>query len=117
MRLGHIELFVTDLEASRDFYRDAMGCSVTVEQAGRFIWLKSGDSEILLRASNDPSFLSDRYGGSGPAMVFYTDNLPATLARLDSAGIVPKGCDGAECCPIFLDPDGHWIQIVDPADQ
>jgi catechol 2,3-dioxygenase-like lactoylglutathione lyase family enzyme len=117
MRLGHIELFVTDLEASRDFYRDAMGCTVTVESAGRFVWLKSGESELLLRKSDQPSPSSERYGGAGPATVFYTEDLPGTLVRLESMGVIPRGYDGGDSCPIFQDPDGHWIQVVDPASQ
>jgi catechol 2,3-dioxygenase-like lactoylglutathione lyase family enzyme len=59
MKLGHIELFVADPIASRDFYRDVLGFEVTAEQHGKFIWLRPGDQEILLRPGSGPKV--DRY--------------------------------------------------------
>lgn len=49
IRFGHIELFVASPQESKRFYRDVLGFEVTVEQGEDFIWLKSGEVEILLR--------------------------------------------------------------------
>src|SRR5436190_1931909 len=115
LKLGHIELFVRDPAHSRDFYRDLLGFEVIAEQGADFIWLKSGDREILLRrAANPPQ--TDSYQQSSIAFVMYTDDLPATLAQLKSRGLAARGEDGGAKCPTFVDPDGHWFQVVNPKD-
>ena len=49
LKLGHLELFVRDPARSRDFYRDVLGFELLAEQGSDYIWIKSGDREILLR--------------------------------------------------------------------
>jgi catechol 2,3-dioxygenase-like lactoylglutathione lyase family enzyme len=115
-KLGHLELFVRDPIRSRDFYRDILGFEVVSEQGPDFIWLRSGDREILLRRS-DASHDSPGYKQAGIAFVLYTDDLPATLVELKQRGLIPSGNDGSAKCPTFIDPDGHWFQIVNPEDH
>jgi catechol 2,3-dioxygenase-like lactoylglutathione lyase family enzyme len=117
IKLGHIEIFVRDVERSREFYEDGFGCSlVTIQGGGQFAWLQSGTVEILLRQS---SFIAAKpdiaYGQAGPPIVFYTEDLSGDLTRLAGLGIRPNGCDGDLCCPTFTDPDGHSVQLVDPS--
>ncbi len=116
LKLGHLELFVRNPARSRDFYRDLLGFQVISEQGPNFIWLSSGDREILLRRSESSSEASS-YQKAGIAFVLYTDDLPATLADLKAKGIVPHGNDGSPKCPTFHDPDCHWFQIVNPQDH
>lgn len=113
MKLGHVELFVNDMQKSIDFYR-LLGCEVTVEQnEGRTVWLKSGEAEILLRKWDGAKGAGKRYGDHGAGLVFYVDDEPAAHARLAEAGVLPSSND-TDGCPLFLDPDGNWIQFVNP---
>jgi catechol 2,3-dioxygenase-like lactoylglutathione lyase family enzyme len=118
MRIGHIELFVRDPLASREFYQRVLGFDVVAVQ-GANVWLKLGDVEILLRPG-----LAGRGGGGGgtyagaaSGIVLYVDDLPAAQAQLEARGLTFDGCDGGAKCPTFRDPDGHWFQLVNPNDH
>lgn len=113
MKIGHIELFVADPQISKQFYCDALGFEIVTEQAqGRLVWLALDGREILLRPATAPRNGGAAYGDNGPALVLYTADLPATLARLRDRGHEPCGHDAG--CPLFQDPDGHWLQVVNP---
>jgi catechol 2,3-dioxygenase-like lactoylglutathione lyase family enzyme len=115
LRFGHVEVFVRDPSVARRFYEDVLGFEVDdVQAGGRIVWLRLGDRLILLRPGEPPA--SDRYSRGGPALVLFTDDLPATLAALAARGATPCSDDGPKC-PLFRDPDGNWIQIVDPKDH
>jgi catechol 2,3-dioxygenase-like lactoylglutathione lyase family enzyme len=116
LKLGHIELFVRSPSRSKQFYRDVLLFDLVAEQGENHIWLKSGEIELLLRPANQPP-RAQTYQNALVGFVMYTDDLPATLARLKERGIVPQGQDGSDGCPTFTDPDGHWIQIVNPKDH
>jgi catechol 2,3-dioxygenase-like lactoylglutathione lyase family enzyme len=115
-KLGHLEIFVHDMEISRAFYT-ALGFQHEASQGPNLTWMKLGDREILLRKNGYQSGAA-AYGAGGPALVVYTDDLEATVKGLKTAGFVQSGCDnGDECCPLFRDPSGNWVQIVDPGDH
>lgn len=111
MRWGHLELFSVDTAKAKTFYVDGLGFELTDEQPGGIVWLKSGEVEILLRPGN-PGFRAPSYQEASSAVVLYCENLQETQSRLAAKGIYPVGDDG-EGCPAFVDPDGHWIQIVE----
>jgi catechol 2,3-dioxygenase-like lactoylglutathione lyase family enzyme len=112
MRIGHMELFVADMVRARAFWEHGLGFEATdVQHGGRIVWLRLGDAQVLLRpgAGRAPA----PYGAAGPALVLYSDDHDADLARLRERGLVPDGDDGPGCAT-FRDPDGNWVQIVDP---
>lgn len=120
MQFGHVEVFVRDVDASRAFWVDAFGAVVEdVQHGGRIVWLRLGDGTLMLRpfasGAGGPAASGTRYalGGRGTGIALYTDDLPAALARLAACGVHPVGDDGPGC-PTFLDPDGNWVQLVDP---
>lgn len=113
MKLGHIELFVTDPLASKEFYRGVLGFEVTEVQGGNYVWLRLGETEILLRPGR-PTQRPETYQQASSAMVLYTDNLPEVLSSLAKRGLTLAGTDGSVNCPTFTDLDGHWFQLVDP---
>ena len=115
MRIGHIELFVRDPLASRDFYELVLGFEVVAVQ-GTNVWVKLGDVEILLRRGSGASGEAT-YTSAAAGIVLYVDDLPAARAQLESRGLTFDGCDGGEKCPTFRDPDGHWFQLVNPQDH
>jgi catechol 2,3-dioxygenase-like lactoylglutathione lyase family enzyme len=116
LRIGHVEVFVEDPVRSMAFYRDVLGFEVVEVQRGKYVWLKLADAQVLLRPGRNP-VEADEYAKSPQAIVLYTDDLNATLATLKSRGLEIRGHDGPPCCPTFTDPDGHWFQLVNPAEQ
>ena len=117
LRFGHIELFVKDPSRSKQFYRDVLSFEVVAEQGPDHVWLKSGEVEILLRRAPQDQASAASYQRSSAGLVVYTDDLPATLESLAAHGLTPSGDDGSAKCPTFVDPDGHWIQIVNPKEH
>lgn len=114
MILGHLELFVEDVQRSRDFYVNVLEGTVTsVQGEGRYVWLEVGGREILLRPGKPPPG-GDTYRDGRIGLVLYTDDLPRTVARLEERGARFGDGDGGPDCPTLTDPDGNWIQVVDP---
>ncbi len=110
IRIGHIERFVTDPTASRQFYCEILGFECVVSQPGGFEWVKAGDMEILLRPGTPHA--SEGYR-AGTATVLYADDLESYVKSLSSKGVSLTHADGDECVT-FQDPDGHWFQVVCP---
>ena len=74
MKAGHVEIFVSDPAAARVFYEDVLGFEVVAVQGERFVWLRSGGREFLLRPGRTAARL-DRYSDAPMAIVLYTDDL------------------------------------------
>jgi len=115
LSIGHIELFVLNVERSREFYERVLGFEVVSLQPN-VAWLKCGQLEILLRKTMRRADAGS-YAQASVGIVLYTDDLPATMEQLKSRGLAFRGHDGAECCPTFTDLDGHWFQLVDPKER
>jgi catechol 2,3-dioxygenase-like lactoylglutathione lyase family enzyme len=109
MTIGHIELFVRDPAASRDWYQRALEAELVVEQ-GPFSWIALGGREILLRPGKPARI--DQYRATGTAIVLYSDSLESDLSRLRAEGVALSQ-DDADTCTTFQDPDGHWYQLVE----
>ena len=111
--LGHVEVLSRDVAAAERFYVDGLGFEIAERQGPSIVWLRAGAASVLLRPGR-PGPRAEGYAASGAAMVGYTDNLPTRLARLAGAGVTPCGTDGGPECPLARDPDGNWLQLVDP---
>ncbi|MFW9777401.1 MAG: VOC family protein [Candidatus Heimdallarchaeota archaeon] len=111
MKIGHIELFVRDINASKDFFCDILNFELVTKQKD-VVWIKLGETEILLR-QGFPHKVQD-YQETSVGLVLYTDNLEKSSSMLKTKGLVFKGIDGSKNCLTFTDPDGHWFQLVNP---
>ena len=116
MELGHIEILAEDPERSRKFYCDVLGFELVTVQDGGFIWLKKGQQEFLIRPGRKQEAAS-RYESAPVGFVFYTDNVEESLAYLKKKGVTIRGTVDSEKCFTFTDPDGNWIQLVNPNDH
>lgn len=116
IRIGHVEIFVRDPMVAHKFYQDILGFEFTVEQGADFVWLKSGELEVLLRRGNPPAAPA-HYAESAAALVLYTDDLSSAQMRLGDAGIRLHPMPDEPGCFVFQDPDGNWLQLVNPAAQ
>jgi catechol 2,3-dioxygenase-like lactoylglutathione lyase family enzyme len=116
IKFGHIEIFVKDPLASKDFYINVLGFELETVQGEKFVWLKSGESVILLRpgTENEPA---PNYRSAKTGFALYTNDLDATGAELLKRGLMFKGTDGSDRCLTFTDPDGNWFQLVNPAEH
>ncbi len=121
--LGHISLFVRDLESSVSFYRDILGLSETGRgKGGRIVFLSTGahhhdvslelarvDAQPLPAGAPGLYHVAFCAGGSREA-------LEAARRDAERAGLQPFGeADGATPCFCVKDPDGHTVELyVDP---
>lgn len=113
LKLGHIEIFVKDPLKSRDFYAGILGFELIEVQGDKYVWMKMGDNEILLRPGIEEHH-SENYRHANMAFVIYTDNLEESVKVLTSSGLVFNGNDGPNN-PTFTDLDGNWFQLANPA--
>jgi catechol 2,3-dioxygenase-like lactoylglutathione lyase family enzyme len=116
LKFGHIEIFSSDPERSKQFYCDVLGFELEVIQNGLLIWLKKGDLEILIRPGR-PTQSASRYEDSPTGFVLYSSNVQETLNELVERGLQVRGTVDSDKCYTFTDPDGNWFQLVDPHDH
>lgn len=115
--LGHVSLFVRDLEATRRFYRDVLGLAETgTAKDGRIVFFSAG------RHHHDVSCELARAPGPGPQprgvpglyhVAFAVGDSLADLAAarrwVEAHGLAPFGEQEALFC--VRDPDGHEIEL------
>jgi catechol 2,3-dioxygenase-like lactoylglutathione lyase family enzyme len=107
-RIGHIEVFVQDPVASRDWYVSVLGAKLVADQ-GQAQWVALGVVEVLLRPGKGST--ASAYRATSVAPVLYLSDLDAFHERLESFGVVVSHGDEDECLT-FQDPDGHWYQAT-----
>ena len=124
--LGHIVLYVRDLDISRRFYRDLLGWK-EVQQAPGAAAYSSGRTHhelLLIQVASEAAPIPQR-----PRVGLYhfglkigesDDELRAAIARLHEASVPVGGMSdhGVTHSVYLLDPDGNEIEIyidVQPA--
>ena len=119
--LTHI-LVVQDLEKSKLFYRDILGCEIYREYGGTSCVLKFQGSWLLIVTGGEPtrdkpnvSFTSpDTPDKASHAMTIRVPDCQGAYQTLKSRGAVfltPPVDWGAEVRCFFRDPDGHLFEI------
>ncbi|MBI2525881.1 MAG: VOC family protein [Candidatus Rokubacteria bacterium] len=122
--LGHVALFVRDLEAALHFYRDLLGLRETGRgKGGRIAFLSAGarPHDIALEVARGAGAPLPR-GAPGLYHIAFRvgrspDDLAAARREVERQGLVPFG-EMAGAAPSFCvkDPDGNDIELyVDPA--
>lgn len=115
--LGHVSLFVRDLDATRAFYRDTLGLIETgTGKGGRVVFFSAG------RHHHDVSCELARADGPGqqpkgvPGLYHIAfdvggslEELAAARAWLVARGFAPFGEGETYFC--VRDPDGHEIEL------
>src|SRR5262249_25620326 len=122
--LGHVSLFVRDLEATRRFYRDVLGLTETgTGKDGRIVFFSVGTRH------HDLSCELARAAGPGPQpkgvpglyhVAFEVgetaDDLAAARRDVEAQGLTPFGEYARGFC--VRDPDGHEIELyVEPSSR
>jgi len=95
-RIDHIAIVIDDIETALDFWRDALGLSVShiadvPTEHSQIIFLPLGSSEIeLVKPTTDDSGLARYLDKRGPGMhhiCLEVDDIEAMMSQLKSKGI------------------------------
>src|SRR5262245_2758985 len=126
MNTGHIGLNVSDIDRSRDFYKEVFGFQVMVDssrEGRRYVFLGDGNKLILtLWEQSEGRFEKNRPGLHHLSFQVETidkvneaeQRLRALNAHFHYEGIVPHE-EGADSGGIFFeDPDGTRLEIYSP---
>ena len=117
--LGHVSLFVRDLESSVAFYRDVLGLRETGRaKDGRIVFLSAGAhhhdvSLEVARVEANPL----PAGAPGLYHVAFCvgstrEDLQVARREAEQAGLPPFGeTGGATPCFCVKDPDGHAVEL------
>jgi catechol 2,3-dioxygenase-like lactoylglutathione lyase family enzyme len=116
-----ITLFVEDLAAAKDFYREALGLQLAFEDDDSAVFKFKNTLINLLRTSAaseliEPALVGTREAGSRFQLTIDVDDVDAMCAELTSRGVKllngpidrPWGVRTAS----FMDPAGHIWEIA-----
>jgi catechol 2,3-dioxygenase len=120
--LGHVSLFVRDLDATRRFYRDLLGLTETgTGKDGRIVFFSAGvrHHDLSCEVARAPGPGPQPKGVPGLYHVAFEvgdtpDDLAAARRHVVARGLQPFGEYANGFC--VRDPDGHEIELyVEPA--
>lgn len=115
--LGHVSLFVRDLDAARGFYRDVLGLAETgTGKAGRIVFFSAGlqHHDLSCEIARAPGPGPQPKGVPGLYHIAFIvgqspDDLTAARRAVESHGLIPFGEYDRGFC--VRDPDGHEIEL------
>jgi len=117
--LGHVSLFVRDLETSMRFYRDLLGLTETGRgKGGRIAFLSAGlhHHDVSLEVARTDGGTPVK-GAPGLYHIAFRvgrsrEDLDVARREVERHGVVPFGeAEGATPCFCVKDPDGHEIEL------
>ena len=129
LRLTHLRLFVSDVQACQSFYRDIFGLEVLWEdEDGHYVSFKTGEIVLALnRREALAEALADKAGPSPFSvktqdplgLIFAVDDVDAAYQELTNQGIafVTEPTDRPQWgirTAHLRDPDGNLIEINHP---
>ncbi len=128
MQFGYAILYVSDVEASLDFYERALGQRRRfLHDSGQYAELDTGDTALAfaaheLAAANVPGmYRPERRSGSQPTfeVCFVTDDVQGAFDRAISEGAeavtAPQTKPWGQDVAYVRDPDGYLVELASPA--
>jgi len=126
-KLGHVGIFVKDLERSKKFYTDVVGLKVSDELPGRAVFMRCGHDHhdtVLFQLSSEKQGRSQNDRVELQQISYEVDRLDdlrQKAAEVRALGIAVMGPDqkgpGMDKTIEFADPDGNKIQFYCDMDQ
>ena len=124
--ISELALWVSDLDRSLAFYRDALGFAIQDVDPGKNAFLRSGDFLLVLFVPDDPgtqlasNYLARTGGPRGDvyhvAFRLQPERVDSYSTALDERGIKVQGPVnfGTGRRSYFIeDPDEHYIELTD----
>ena len=110
LHMGGLQLAVSDLDFSKNFYRDTLGLPLTAEEPGHMAEFQSGFLRLSAGKLRGPQF-------SEPVtVVFLTRSVEHAYRELKGKGVripaPPEDYSEGKRSFSFEDPDGYRIEIV-----
>jgi lactoylglutathione lyase len=128
MRFGYTILYVSDVEASLEFYERALGQRRRfVHDSGQYAELETGDTALAiaaheLAAANLPGvYRPNDQPGTRPAfeVCFVTDDVQGAFDRAITGGAEavtsPQTKPWGQDVAYVRDPDGNLVELASPA--
>ncbi|MDQ7012236.1 MAG: VOC family protein [Mariprofundaceae bacterium] len=120
MRLLHVGLIVSDLEAASRFYDGILGLRRAARPdpgfAGMFYALDGGQQIHLMQLGNPYAGRTlPAHGGRDRHLALGVDDLAAVKARLEAAGIPFTMSRSGRAALFCRDPDGNAIELCEVA--
>ena len=126
-RLGHVGIYVKDLERSKKFYCEVVGLKISDELAGRAAFMRCSHDHhdtVLFQLAVDKSARAENDRVELQQISYEVDRLDdlrQKTAELRAQGIEVTGPDqkgpGMDKTIEFSDPDGNRIQFFCDMDQ
>lgn len=110
--LDHVYYWVTDMDRSIRFYRDALGLGLIRRDGDEWAELDAGGARLALHARGS----GPGPGPGGATAVFQVDDLDLAKATLGARGIEfghEAEVKGFARFASFVDPDGNTLQIIE----
>jgi glyoxylase I family protein len=119
MRLHHVALIVSDLEAAAAFYEGVLGLVRDVRPDLGFpgiFYALDGGAQIHLMRIDDPYAGISRptHGGQDRHLALAVEDVAAIRARLDAAGLAYTPSRSGRAALFCRDPDGNTIELFQP---
>ena len=110
LHVGGLQLAVSDLDTSKDFYRDTLGLPLTTEEPGHMAEFQQGLLRLRLGNMRGPQF-------SEPVtVILLTRSVERAYRELKSKGVripaPPEDYSDRKRSFVFEDPDGYRIEVV-----
>ena len=116
-------LYVSDMERSLRFYRDALGMTVRIQFGPKdkpdvMIGFGADPSKpcVLLLSDRSPSPRKIEHPHGFDRFVIMLEDTPALAERLRAAGFaasLPREVHGTSMMMMVTDPDGYRVEIID----
>jgi catechol 2,3-dioxygenase-like lactoylglutathione lyase family enzyme len=111
-RYSFVAVTARDLDRSRAFWVDGLGCPVTEEEAGHHFIVDAGGLRLCLDLEDGGVH---REGGSDPVIGLHVASLDAALATLATRGIRPESVEPSSkgSYATLRDPDGRTVVLTE----
>ena len=126
-KLGHVGIYVKDLEQTKKFYTDVVGLKISDEFPGKAVFMRCGNDHHDTVAFQLPKEKiahshSERLEIQQISYeVDRLDDLRQKAAELRTQGIAVTGPErktaGMDATIEFSDPDGNWVQFYCDMEQ
>lgn len=118
-KMVYLFIYVSNLDASREFYEKRLGLRVLEQDAGA-VKYDTGECILALNRAGDYGIQVEPRPDDSSIIVFHVDDIDAMRAALEGRGVKFSGATdrydiGATA--VFYDLDGHCLCLYEPSEE